>query len=212
MSLAELRREYAMATLDERAVDPDPLKQFLAWLDEAQHAEVRETNAMVLATASPDGTPSARVVLLKGADASGLVFFTDARSQKGEELAANPKAALVFWWCEMERQVRVAGPVTRVSDAESDAYFRTRPRDSRISAWASRQSEPVSGRARLELDWAEAAARNPEGSVPRPPYWGGFRVVPVEYEFWQGRPNRLHDRIRYRGKPEGAWAIERLSP
>lgn len=212
MSLADLRREYAKARLDERAVDPDPMEQFLAWFDEVQHAEAKDANAMVLATAAPDGMPSARVVLLKGADASGLVFFTDARSRKGEELGANPKAALVFWWGELERQVRISGMVSRVTEAESDAYFQSRPEGSRISAWASRQSHPVGSRDDLEKAWADAAARYQNGAIPRPQYWGGFRVVPSEYEFWQGRASRLHDRVRYRKNAEGAWDIDRLSP
>jgi pyridoxamine 5'-phosphate oxidase len=212
MSLADLRREYAKARLDETAVDQDPLRQFLAWLDEAQHAEVRDANAMALATAAPDGTPSARVVLLKEADASGLVFFTDARSRKGEELGANPRAALVFWWGELERQVRIAGSVARVTEGESDAYFLSRPEGSRLSAWASRQSSPVRGRAELEAAWADAAARYSHGEIPRPQYWGGFRVVPSEYEFWQGRPSRLHDRVRYLLRDHGEWTIDRLSP
>jgi pyridoxamine 5'-phosphate oxidase len=210
MSLADLRREYAKARLDEREVDPDPLRQFLAWLDEALHAEVREPNAMVLATALPDGTPSARVVLLKGADAAGIVFYTDARSRKGQELSANPKAALVFWWAELERQVRISGSVSRVTEAESDTYFLSRPEGSRISAWASRQSYPIAGREELEAEWSAVAARNAQ--IQRPQYWGGFRVTPLEYEFWQGRASRLHDRVRYLKSTDGRWSIDRLSP
>jgi pyridoxamine 5'-phosphate oxidase len=211
MNLADLRREYARAALDERSVDPDPLRQFLRWMEEATRAEALEPSAMVLATATPDGVPSARVVLLKGADAEGFVFYCDTRSQKGTELAANPVAALVFWWGGLERQVRVRGSVLRVSDAEADAYFRTRPEGSRISAWASHQSQVVADRAVLEARWDEAARRFASGEIPRPPYWSGFRIVPEEYEFWQGRPNRLHDRLRYR-KANAAWLIERLSP
>jgi pyridoxamine 5'-phosphate oxidase len=211
MNLADLRRDYARAALDEGSVDRDPLRQFLKWMEEATRAEAQEPSAMVLATATRDGVPSARVVLLKGADPGGLVFYCDTRSQKGTELAANPVAALVFWWGALERQVRVRGSVERVAEADADQYFRSRPEGSRISAWASHQSQVVPGRSALEARWEEAARRFAAGEVPRPPYWGGFRIVPREYEFWQGRPNRLHDRLRYR-KSDGTWIIERLSP
>ena len=211
MSLADLRKAYARAQLDERSLDPDPLKQFLLWLDEAQHAELLEPNAMTLATATPDGVPSARMVLLKAADARGFVFFTDQRSRKGQELQANPAAALVFWWGELERQVRVAGPVERVSDLESDEYFHSRPEGSRVSTWASHQSAVVRDRAQLEEQWSAARRQHAGDRIPRPAYWGGFRMVPREYEFWQGRPNRLHDRIRYR-REQDRWILERLSP
>ena len=211
MSLAELRRAYAQAELDERSVDRDPLKQLLAWLDEAQHAGVIEPNAMTLATSTPEGRPSARIVLLKGADARGLVFFTDSRSRKGLELAANPEAALVFWWAELERQVRVCGSAETIPSDQSDAYFRSRPEGSRLSAWVSHQSQVVEHRGQLETQWADAASRYASGDIPRPPWWGGLRVMPSEYEFWQGRPNRLHDRIRYRSV-EGGWKLERLNP
>ncbi len=211
MSLADLRRAYARAELDERSVDRDPLKQLLAWLDEAQHAGVIEPNAMTLATSTPEGRPSARIVLLKGADARGLVFFTDSRSRKGLELAANPEAALVFWWAELERQVRVCGSVEPIPGDQSDAYFRSRPEGSRLSAWVSHQSQVVEHRGQLETQWADAASRYASGDIPRPPWWGGLRVRPSEYEFWQGRANRLHDRIRYRSG-EGGWKLERLNP
>jgi pyridoxamine 5'-phosphate oxidase len=212
MSLADLRRAYARAELDERLLDPDPLRQFLSWLDEALHAELLEPNAMTLATSTPDGHPSARIVLLKAADSAGFVFFTDTRSRKGRELTANPRAALVFWWGELERQVRVCGTVTTVSEAESVKYFDSRPEGSRISAWASHQSEVVRDRAQLERQWADARRMHAGERIPRPPYWGGFRVVPREYEFWQGRADRLHDRMRYRLPDTGGWVLERLSP
>ena len=212
MSLADLRREYALAALDERSVERDPLRQLLAWLADARRADLREPNAMTLATATAAGSPSARVVLLKGADERGLVFFTDTRSRKGRELARNPLAALVFWWGELERQVRIEGVVAPVANEEADAYYRTRPEGSRISAWASEQSSVVPDRASLERSWDEASRRHAGTEIPRPPYWSGYRVTPGEYEFWQGRPNRLHDRIRYRSAADGGWVIERLSP
>jgi pyridoxamine 5'-phosphate oxidase len=212
MSLADPRREYALAALDERSVERDPLRQLLAWLADARRADLREPNAMTLATATAAGAPSARVVLLKGADERGLVFFTDTRSRKGRELARNPLAALVFWWGELERQVRIEGVVAPVADQEADDYYRTRPEGSRISAWASEQSSVVPDRAALERSWDEAARRHAGAEIPRPPYWSGYRLTPREYEFWQGRPNRLHDRIRYRSAPDGGWVIERLSP
>jgi len=212
MNLADLRREYAREALDEGLVDPDPLRQFLKWLHEATRAQVNEPTAMTLATAAPDGTPSARVVLLKGADPHGLVFFCDARSRKGNELTRNPVAALVFWWSELERQVRISGSVAPISDAESDQYFHSRPEGSRISAWASHQSQVVADRATLQARWDGAARRFSDGPIPRPPYWGGFRVIPREYEFWQGRRDRFHDRLRYRQQPGGGWILERLSP
>jgi pyridoxamine 5'-phosphate oxidase len=212
MNLADLRRDYARAELNETSVDPDPVQQLQRWLDEAAAARLLEPGAMTLATARRDGTPSARIVLLKGLDEHGMVFFTDTRSRKGEDLAVNPQAALCFWWGELERQVRVSGGVQPISDADSDAYYRTRPEGSRISAWASYQSQVVPNRGILEAQWAEASQRFGGSEIPRPPYWGGYRVTPGEYEFWQGRPNRLHDRLRYRRNASGHWVIERLSP
>jgi len=212
MNLGDLRREYSRAELDERTVARDPFRQLSRWLDEATEAELLEPTAMTLATAGPGGRPSARIVLLKALAPDGLVFFTDTRSHKGRDLAGNPVAALLFYWAELERQVRVTGTAARIPDADAEAYFRSRPLGSRLSAWASEQSAVVAGRAELEARWDAEARRHPHGEVPRPPYWTGFRVAPDEYEFWQGRPNPLHDRVRYRSAAGGDWLIERLSP
>ena len=211
MSIAHLRREYARARLDERDVAPDPLVQFQQWFDDARRAELPEPNAMTLATATADGVPSARVVLLKAADQRGFTFFTDYRSQKGRELEANSRAALVFYWGELERQVRIAGTVSRLPREESEAYFRTRPRESRLGAWSSHQSAPLPDRDTLEARFREVSARYPGDEVPTPPYWGGYILRPDTLEFWQGREGRLHDRVRYR-REAGGWRIERLSP
>ena len=211
MSIAHLRREYARARLDERDVDPDPLVQFRKWFDDARRAELPEPNAMTLATATPGGVPSARMVLLKAADERGFTFFTDYRSRKGQELEANPHAALVFFWGELERQVRITGTVSRVSREETEAYFRTRPRESRLGAWSSHQSTVLAGRETLEARLREVAARHPGDEVPTPPHWGGYLLKPDALEFWQGRESRLHDRVRYQ-RETGSWRIERLSP
>ena len=210
-SIADLRREYALASLDERDVAPDPVAMFARWFTEARAADVAEPNAMTLATASAEGAPSARMVLLKGVDDGGFVFFTDYRSRKAAELDANPRAALVFHWVELERQVRIAGSVARVAREETEAYFRTRPLGSRLGAWASEQSSVIAGREVLDARLRDVEARFPGEDVPAPPHWGGYRLTPASVEFWQGRASRLHDRIRYvrRG---GGWAIERLSP
>jgi pyridoxamine 5'-phosphate oxidase len=210
-SLADLRRNYTRATLDESDVDADPVAQFRRWFGEALAARVLEPNAMTLATATADGRPSARIVLLKDVDARGFVFYTDYRSRKAAELAANPHAALVFHWAELERQVRVAGRVSVVSREESAAYFASRPVGSRRGAWASHQSQPIAERSVLERQFEAVSERFAGDDVPLPDHWGGFRLAPVEMEFWQGRASRLHDRIHYVLESD-AWRRERLSP
>jgi pyridoxamine 5'-phosphate oxidase len=211
-TVAALRRDYALMSLNEGDVDADPIVQFTRWFEQALAGEIAEPNAMTVATATRDGIPSARMVLLKGFDARGFVFYTNYESQKGQELAENPVAALVFHWVELHRQVRVAGAVERVSAEESDTYFQSRPRGSRLGAWVSHQSTVLTGREEIETRLAALTAQYGEGAIPLPPYWGGYRVIPASVEFWQGRPSRLHDRLRYRRQPDGSWCIERLSP
>jgi pyridoxamine 5'-phosphate oxidase len=212
LSIADLRREYSRAGLHESDLDPDPFKQFAVWFEEALVANVLETNAMTLATATLDGRPSARIVLLKGLDDEGFVFYTNYESRKGRELAANPHAALLFYWAELTRQVRVEGTIVKVSAEESEAYFRSRGELSRLGAWASRQSQVVSGREVLDQRMQDLIAEYEGRDIPIPPYWGGYRLIPTVFEFWHGRPNRLHDRLCYSRAGDGSWRIERLSP
>ncbi len=212
MPLADLRKEYMARGLDVGDLDADPILQFRAWFDEALAAQLTEPNAMTLATVGADGRPSARMVLIKGVSEAGFVFYTNYDSRKGRELGATPWAALVFYWAELERQVRIEGRVERTSAADSDAYFHSRPVGSQLGAVVSAQSAVIPDRAALETRLRELEARYHDQEVPRPDHWGGFRVVPDAIEFWQGRPNRLHDRLRYRKAPDGLWVIERLSP
>ncbi|QYY32394.1 MULTISPECIES: pyridoxamine 5'-phosphate oxidase [Cupriavidus] len=209
--LADLRRTYVLGSLNESDVAGDPIAQFKRWFDEAVTAKLPEPNAMTLATVGADGQPSARIVLLKGMDEKGFTFFTNYESRKGLDMAANPRAALLFHWVQLERQVRVEGRVEKVADDESDAYYASRPLGSRLGAWASEQSREVPGRDVLEQRESEYRAKFGE-NPPRPAHWGGYRLVPTALEFWQGRPSRLHDRIAYRVEADGSWKIVRLSP
>ncbi len=211
MDLSALREEYMRAGLHERDLAPDPFAQFGAWFGETLASGLALPNAMTLATATRDGRPSAREVLLKGFDDRGFVFFTNYDSRKGRELAENPRAALHFCWKELERQVCIEGEVTRVPAAESDEYFASRPLGSRLSAVISPQSEAVANREALETSLAQAA-KHWRDAPPRPPHWGGYRVLPAVFEFWQGRKDRLHDRLRYRASGDGTWKVERLAP
>ena len=206
-----MRREYAREGLAEADVDADPVVQFGRWFEQAEQGGLLEPHAMTLATATPDGRPSARMVLLRDFDERGFCFYTNYQSRKGDELAANPRAALVFWWDRLERQVRIEGRVERTSRAESEAYFSSRPPGSQLSAAASPQSRVIDGRATLERRVTELATGQRDGQVPLPEFWGGYRLAHEVVEFWQGRPNRLHDRLRYRRAGSG-WKLERLAP
>jgi pyridoxamine 5'-phosphate oxidase len=214
MDIASLRSEYSRESLDEGEVDRDPIGQFTRWFEEAVRAQLPLPNAMHLATVDAAGAPAARMVLLKGYDAGGFVFYTNTHSRKGRELAADPRVALLFHWAELERQVRIEGRAAPVSAGEADEYYRSRPLDARLGAWASPQSEVLSGRGALEERLAEVT-RDLGDDPPRPPNWSGYRVTPHVFEFWQGRPGRLHDRVRYRGAARTGgerWIIERLAP
>jgi pyridoxamine 5'-phosphate oxidase len=235
MSIADIRREYNLAGLRRGDLESDPIVQFRKWFDQATGkraggavrkffislykslllvtgTEPMDINAATLATADQDGRPSARMVLLKGVDERGFIFFTNYESRKGRELGVNPHAALVFYWAGLERQVCVAGEAGKISQEESEAYFKTRPKGSRLAAWVSRQSEVVAGRAGIEALWKDLRARHSGDEVPMPPYWGGYVLSPSRIEFWQGRPSRLHDRFRYSKQPDRTWRIERLFP
>jgi pyridoxamine 5'-phosphate oxidase len=212
MSSFPERSDYGRDALTESDLDPDPIVQFRRWYDVAVASGAIEPHAMTLATATPDGQPSARVVLLRGVDDRGFSFFTNYESRKGRDLEENPRAALVFFWAELERQVRVEGRVVRVSEAESDDYFASRPRGSRLGAWASPQSAVIPDREAFEGLLRDLEEKYPDEDVPRPPTWGGYRVVPDSFEFWQGRPSRLHDRFRYSRREDDSWLIERLAP
>jgi pyridoxamine 5'-phosphate oxidase len=235
MSIADFRKEYSLGELRRQDLEADPIAQFRKWFDQAtgarasgrvrqfvirlyksllliSGAEPMDLNAMILATADQQGRPSARVVLLKGVDERGFIFYTNFQSRKGQELAENPQAALVFYWAGQERQVSVAGHVRKLPQAESEAYFRSRPRGARLAAWASHQGEALADRAALEARFNEYAARYSGQEVPMPAYWGGYVLAPTRLEFWQGRPNRLHDRFRYTRQPDESWLIERLAP
>ena len=211
-SIADLRIDYTQQTLLETDVNADPFIQFQTWFDAAVTAKLPEPNAMTIATATANGMPSARVVLLKAVDPRGFVFFTNYNSHKAQELTANPRAALVFLWTEMERQVRIQGTVEKIDPSESDEYYYSRPTGSRLGAWASEQSQVIPDRSVLENRLASLKAQHPDGDIARPEHWGGFRVIPTVVEFWQGRSSRLHDRLRYQLSETTGWAIDRLSP
>ncbi|MEY2526657.1 MAG: pyridoxamine 5-phosphate oxidase [Verrucomicrobiota bacterium] len=209
---ASSKYEHAAQGLRRRDLDPDPIKQFANWFTAAIEAGIKDVNAMSLATATPDGKPSVRIVLLKGFDHDGFVFFTNYASEKGQQLDTNPNAALGFYWIEVDRQVRINGRVERTSREESERYFHSRPLGSQLGAWASRQSEVIDARRILDARLAEMTERYRQGPIPLPSHWGGYRLKPETIEFWQGRANRLHDRFRYKREKSGSWCLERLAP
>jgi len=211
-AIADFRRQCTLASLTEDDIDPNPFQQFERWFQDALKAELPQPYAMTLATSTKDGMPSARMVLLKDFDEAGFGFYTNYESQKGRELAENPRAALVFYWAELSRQVRITGEVSRLSAEQSDAYWRTRPVGSRLGALVSRQSQVIHGRHPLEVQLEQLMAEYQDRNIPRPPYWGGYRLSPMTIEFWHSRPNRLHDRLCYTRLPTNGWRIERLSP
>lgn len=211
-SIANLRREYTLAGLRRADLDPDPIAQFSKWLEQAVAADLPDATAMTVSTVGAKGQPSARIVLLKAVDQRGFTFFTNYDSRKGRELAGNPKAALVFFWPELQRQVCITGTVSKVSREISEEYFNSRPLGSRLAAWVSSQSEIIANREVLEKKLKEVTEKYPGEKVPLPPYWGGYCVAPARIEFWQGRPNRLHDRFEYVRQPDTKWALNRLSP
>lgn len=211
-TLADLRREYATRALTEQDADPDPLRQFSLWFDEVLQSQLLDANAMTLATATASGEPAARIVLLKGADEDGFVFYTNYESRKGQELAGNPRACLLFYWRELERQVRITGAVARTTREESEGYFHSRPIESQIGAAVSHQSRPVRDRAELEARYAEKLASQKDPTVPLPDNWGGYRLTAEAIEFWQGRKSRLHDRLLYTRQADGSWTRTRLEP
>jgi pyridoxamine 5'-phosphate oxidase len=210
--IADIRRDYKLQSLQEKDVAGEPIAQFDRWWKDAMESEIDEVNAMTLATADATGAPSARIVLLKGFDERGFVFFTNYKSKKGQDIAANPRVSLVFFWKELERQVNIKGSIEKVSFAESDAYFQSRPVGSRIGAWSSPQSTVIPDRQILEDNVTMYQAQFGDGPIPKPDHWGGYLVQPSSVEFWQGRSSRLHDRIKYRKNDQGLWVIERLAP
>jgi pyridoxamine 5'-phosphate oxidase len=209
---ANPNKEYGLYELKETDLAPNPFKQFEKWYDDALKSGSLQPDAMTLATSTRDGRPSARMMLLKGFDEKGFVFYTNSESKKGKDLAENPLGAIVFWWAQLERQVRIEGNIDKVSDKEADTYFRSRPRESQIAAWVSEQSRVISSREVIESRFRELEVKYKNRDIPRPPYWTGYRLRPHSIEFWQGRPNRLHDRLRYRLLDDGSWVIERLAP